>query len=699
MASPLPRRPGRRLATGTSLLVVLAVAVAGQVGTTTTDFEQPGTQPLDLTDAIVPAGACFYCHGGYDPEEAPFDRWAGSMMANATRDPIFHAALAIANQDAAESGELCIRCHAPTGWLAGRSTPTDGSALQGFDYAGVSCNFCHRMVDPVADLANPPEDPAILAALSAPPSDPSHNGQYIVDPLDRRRGPFDPSVCQNYHEARQSPFHQEALLCATCHDVSNPAYTRVGGAIPSASDTYALNTLGVEHPTHERYDEFPVERTFSEWLQSDFAEGPVEMGGLFGGNKTAVSTCQDCHMPDTTGTGCAPGFGGPERTDLPQHDFNGANSWVPLAIYSLDQSLLLYGASESSGLPLNYFQEAVARNVSMLERASDLTLSNDGETLGVRITNNSGHKLPTGYPEGRRMWIQVRFRDAQGVLLAEHGAYDFATATLTASDTKVYEADLGLDAAAAAATGLAAGPSFHFALNNKVYKDNRIPPRGFTNAGFESVQAQPVGAAYADGQHWDDTDYAIPCAAASAEVTVYHQTTTREYIEFLRDENATNNAGQIAYDEWVAHGKSAPVAIDQATLVFAPRLASARETLSISAGGTQPLCINAGPAHAGKLYWTLGSLAGTSPGFALGGLQVPLNYDVYTQFTLLHPNLAPLTNGFGVLDASGRASAQFSLPPGIAPTLVGLVVNHAYGVIAGSTAVAVSNPLALGFLP
>jgi hypothetical protein len=36
--------------------------------------------------------------------------------------------MAIANQDARSSGDLCIRCHSPFGWMEGRSNPTDGSA-------------------------------------------------------------------------------------------------------------------------------------------------------------------------------------------------------------------------------------------------------------------------------------------------------------------------------------------------------------------------------------------------------------------------------------------------------------------------------------------------------------------------------------------------------------------------------------------
>ena len=104
--------------------------------------------------------------------------------------------------------------------------------------------------------------------------------------------------------------------------------------------------------------------------------------------------------------------------------------------------------------------------------------------------------------------------------------------------------------------------SFHLVLNNVVESDNRIPPVGFTNAAFESIGAQPVGYSYEDGQHWDDTSYAIPEDATQAVVTLYHQTSSKEYMEFLRDSNTTDDKGQIAYDQWVLEGKSAPIAMD-----------------------------------------------------------------------------------------------------------------------------------------
>ncbi len=556
---------------GLALVAGVAIGV-NPIPSTLNDFYQPGTQPGVLTDSMMSAmNNCRFCHGEYNEAHAPFDRWAASMMGQAARDPIFHACLDIALQDSPAAGEMCLRCHTPQGWLAGRSSPPDGSALAGADLEGVACSVCHRMVDPQQDpmLTNPPEDGAILQALAASGDLPSapHSGTYVIDPEDRRRGPFNLNADWNhqggffYHDFLQSPFHQSSQLCATCHDVSNPLYERQGDG------SYALSAYDTPHGTGNKYEQFPVERTYSEWASSAFAQGPIEMGGRFGGNKTAVSSCQDCHMPDTSGEGCA--LNPPLRHNLPQHNFNGANSWVLAAINASN----LQG---QTGLTDENVEASLERNRRMLEAASDLALYSDGSTLTARIINYSGHKLPTGYGEGRRMWIHVVFQDALGQAVAEYGAYDPETAVLDATGTRVYEVEQGVDAAVAAAADLPVGPSFHFALNNKVYKDNRIPPIGFTNAAFEQVQAEPVAHVYADGQHWDDAAFAIPPGAATALVTVYHQTTTKEYIEFLRDENVNSvgdplnpSTGEIAYNLWVAFGKSKPVEMDNASINLA----------------------------------------------------------------------------------------------------------------------------------
>jgi hypothetical protein len=345
-------------------------------------------------------------------------------------------------------------------------------------------------------------------------------------------------------------------MCATCHDVSNPLF------VMQPDGRYALDTLHQPHPTQRPYDEFPLERTYSEWSQSQFARAPIDMGGRFGGNQTAVSTCQDCHMPKTTGTACNPILGGTVRTNLPLHDFRGATSWMLQAVRNL------YSDSET-GLSADSVAAAIDRNHDMLQKASDLDLAIAGGRLLVRIVNQTGHKLPTGHLEGRRIWVNVRFFDAAGALVQELGAYDPVQATLNTAGTKVYQAVVGLDETMAAMLGVPAGPSHLFPLNNKFYLDNRIPPRGFTNAAFALVQCAPVGQTYRDGQFWDDSLFTIPADAARAEARLYYQTITREAVEGLRDANTTNTAGRVLYQQWELTGRSAPIEMDLAGLSFA----------------------------------------------------------------------------------------------------------------------------------
>jgi len=539
---------------GAFIVIGVGVAVAvDPLPTTLNDFHAPGSQPNSLTQEPVSAIVCSFCHGNYAEDEEPYSRWAASMMAQSGRDPIFLAALQVANNDAGDGGESCLRCHVPAGWIQGRSVPTDGSALKGADFEGVSCSMCHRMVDPDYTAGvDPAVDLAIIAGLTEVPMNP-HSANYVIDPEDRRRGPFDVVADWGgtfpFHQVEISPFHRDSRMCATCHDISLPHYSK------QPDGTYAPNAWDTPAPSDNPYTQFPEQRTYSEWKVSMFAQGPVELNGRFGGNQTAVSSCQDCHMPTTTGHGCS--FDAPLRQDLPQHDFAGANTWVLRAVNEL------YFESET-GLTPESVDASIARNESMLARASDMELSSDGSHLTVRVINFSGHKLPTGYVEGRRMWLNVKFYDGSNKLIAERGHYDAANAVLNEADTKVYQRKHGIDSVVAALTGLPVGPSFHLVANNVVLFDNRIPPMGFQNATANMFDAGHTGYTYADGQYWDDTAYTIPKGARRAEVSVNYQTTSKEYIEFLRDNanSGSNNPGQTAYDMWVMFGKSAPFVMD-----------------------------------------------------------------------------------------------------------------------------------------
>ena len=467
-----------------------------------TGIFQPGTQPSELTAPMRNASVCADCHGFYGEYDAD-STWKGTMMANAARDPLFHAALTVARQDAPSSGDLCIRCHAPRAWLFGRSEPALISNLEKDDFESVQCDFCHRL------NTGPNGTPYI------------GNGQYFVANDFTRRGPIRDAIAP--HDFEYSAYHEESRLCGLCHDVSNPL--RNG---------------------------FAIERTYTEWLTSAFAaEG---------------QSCQSCHMPERRGFACgAPGM--PER-NVHAHEFAGGNYWMPRVL-----------AKEHPELKQGDAYEKTALNAeSQLKGASEITLqlpprATAGENVSfrVRVENKTGHKLPTGYPEGRRMWLEVEVIDELGASLLHSGAYDRATAErATDPQLRTYEVRM-------AANGV---EGFHFILQDEVLQDNRIPPRGFV----PRPDTKPVGREYPtvssgdSGEsgklaHWDDAPYelAMPKGVSGMVVvraTLWYQTTSREYVESLRSANGTDDYGQRMQEIWERNDRAPPFGMSTATGAF-----------------------------------------------------------------------------------------------------------------------------------
>lgn len=583
----VPNMPG-----ATSRIRVEAVDTAGNAGhddsdfsftiagvsggiapTTLRDMKLPGTQPHEGAVLLDPTD-CAGCHGGYSTSVEPWHTWRGSLMAQAMRDPLFLACVAVAEQDAPSVGDLCLRCHSPGGWQEGRSVDTSGGLLTAKDREGVQCDFCHRAVDrDYQEGLSPPQDPAVLATVDPLPSQ-YGNGQFINDPASLRRGPR--SDAQASHDVAYSPFHRSADLCGTCHDVSNPVFVRTGPR------TYAPGPLDAEHADFDLRNMFPIERTYSEWSRSAYAAGGV-YAPQFAGTKAdgIVSTCQDCHMRDVAGKASNVG-GSPNRPDLALHDLMGGNTFIPDVLVAMWP-----GEVDAAQLAA-----ARQRAVDMLQLAASLAATPEDFGLTVRVTNETAHKLPSGYPEGRRIWLHVRAVDAAGAPVFESGRWDAATGELPEDpQLKVYEIHPGLTAGLAGALGLPAGPSFHFVLNDTVYFDNRIPPRGFTNAAFEEIQSPPVAHPYADGQYWDDTSYFLPQSAETAHVALYYQTTTKEYVEFLRDENRTNSAGDDLHAAWLAAGKAAPVTMASLVVPLGPI------TTDVPVELAAPAVLHVGPAR------------------------------------------------------------------------------------------------------
>lgn len=170
------------------------------------------------------------------------------------------------------------------------------------------------------------------------------------------------------------------------------------------------------------------------------------------------------------------------------------------------------------------------------------------------------------------MWVNVKYFDGSGNLLVEYGRYGdkqdsifgkpvTVPTLLDESKTTVYEIIPGLSEAQAKKFGIAAGPSFHFIVNDKIYKDNRIPPRGFKNAEFARHLCEPVGAMYFDGQHWDDVKLDIAKGSAKVIVKLMYQSASWEYIKFLAEENRSDDWGRRLYYGWQETGKCAPEVI------------------------------------------------------------------------------------------------------------------------------------------
>lgn len=101
--------------------------------------------------------------------------------------------------------------------------------------------------------------------------------------------------------------------------------------------------------------------------------------------------------------------------------------------------------------------------------------------------------------------------------------------------------------------------------------------------------------------------------------------------------------------------------------------------VSTSLGGSVQIQIDVGPAGAGNTYLAIASVSGTSPGFVWQpGFPVPLNVDAVTSLLAADPNGGLLSQGLGQLDANGRATAVFSIPPVVLQFLAGLQIQWSF---------------------
>ncbi|MCG8023029.1 MAG: hypothetical protein JAZ02_03440 [Candidatus Thiodiazotropha endolucinida] len=542
--------------------------------------ERDSTQPRGSEPGVNANGQVLdpIVDGFRNPARFPgifHDDWAGSIMAHATRDPSFYAALNVANRDyinllehvsqggdtppltdlglstaldlldkteeeQAVVGDFCLRCHSPVGWLEGFSEPPNaaephlrgdfwGASLQEFSPTsaeapdplhnkdseghmdGITCDFCHRVIDNQKDAGG------IKAA---------GNGGVFVTPYEFfTANPEWEGDMQPGGPRVMDPFQRESELCGTCHEVTNPFLMTLTD--PDGDGT----PVNVPHP---------IERTYTEWYNSAF---PDKAGGR----------CQDCHRPMR---------------------FPGAQTWMLTHLERLwgpiDQTWTDLGydvtSSRQAALDarvldnLDFVDGATAR-ISVVNQPESLRPGDTG-SVKFRITNLTGHKLTTGYGEGRQMWLHVRIWTKSGTIL-EDGAVDPASGeVLVADHDDIFEmhalAEGYGDLLDEDSDGLVTEheKEFHFVLLNKVVKDNRIPPEGYDKAAYMAQGAFIIPAdEYADGQNWADREYTFTVPANARgniklEAKLMYKTFSNHYVDFLaeKDSEPTVSHGGHARD-------------------------------------------------------------------------------------------------------------------------------------------------------
>jgi hypothetical protein len=242
------------------------------------------------------------------------------------------------------------------------------------------------------------------------------NGAYVLTPMlngkPTKFGPYNDAFSP-YHETVYSELHSRSDFCSVCHNVTHPFSTAA------------------------------IERTYEEWHESEYA---------FNGQQ-----CQSCHMPEVAGKAA---IMGPDRPNVATHFFNGGNVTL----------LKHFGQPENA-----------QRSRELLKRAGaiefvDLSTFTAGSAAVVKIkvsNKGAGHKLPTGFPEGRQMWIDLTVTDAKGAVVYRSGAIKDGK---TEPGTQDYRVHLGDKDGNEVDTDIW--------LVNRVISDTRLLPNGYDIRNF-----------------------------------------------------------------------------------------------------------------------------------------------------------------------------------------------------------------------
>ena len=467
--------------------------------------------PAFLTTHFSGSANCARCHNGITDASGTDvsieQDWATSMMANASRDPYWRAKVTSElkrnPQLKGTIDDKCSRCHAP---MANVEARQDGAAVEIFgdgflnpananhDAAvdAVSCALCHQVADD--DKFGTMESFSggfSIARLGVSGERPAY-GQYL-DPR------INPMLNNTGFRPQYGAHVSDSELCASCHNVKTPFVDANGTVVTTTHDT-----------------EFPEQMVFSEWENSDFGSGATK------------TSCQDCHMPASDGVRIAnrPRFLA-SRDAFARHTMTGANTVM------LD---ILANNREALGVTATGFDAAIARTREFLSSAASVEVVSSAVGNGelevvLNVSNQSGHKLPTGYPS-RRTYLHFVVQDSGGQILFESGRtnLDGSIAGVVADQDLAsfephYDVIMNQDQVQVYETIMedVNGAVTYTLLEAAGYiKDNRLTPSGFdkTQVGDDIAVR---GAALADDDFnlgGDTVTYRVDVGGASGSLTV-----------------------------------------------------------------------------------------------------------------------------------------------------------------------------------
>jgi len=467
------------------------------------------------------ADRCLACHSGIvDASGAAVPiagAWRASMMANAARDPYWHAAIRAEVLDhpgfQAVIEDTCSTCHMPMARFTDFANGESGEIFTNLAMAGVapgsisgqgeqegpraqhnalamdgvSCTLCHQIqTDGFGERHSFGGGFAI--DTSRQPGARQIFGPYEVDAgrtsVMRSSSRFVPTKGDHLSESE---------LCATCH---------------------TLFTNHIDRDGHVG-GELPEQAPYLEWLHSSYR---------------TEKSCQDCHMPLAEGEAPISAVLGQPRSGVSTHVFRGGNRYM-LSLFKT------YGEDLGVTATADELDAAILRTDENLGESAGRVILDEVSRTGallsadVVVENLAGHKLPTAYPS-RRVWLHFTVRDAAGEVLFESGAaaadgriegndndddptrYEPHYQVIVEADqVQIYEPIL-VDPEDSVTTGLL--------FASRYIKDNRILPRGFDKAtADEAVAVQ--GVAHEDSDFTGGTDrlrYTVNVGDHAGPVTV-----------------------------------------------------------------------------------------------------------------------------------------------------------------------------------